>query len=42
MLFEEWNLRFGSIYGNAFSKEGIQGHLADFAEQVVVEYMKGN
>jgi len=42
MLFEEWNLGFGSIYGNAFIKEGIQGHLADLAEEVDVEDMKGN
>ena len=42
MLFEEWNLGFGSICGNAFSKEGIQVHLADFAEEVDVEDMEGN
>jgi len=39
MLFNNWNPRSGTIRGNAFNEERIQGH---FAEEVGVEDMEGN
>jgi len=42
MLFNNWNPRSGTICGNAFNEERIQGHFADFAEEVGVEDVEGN
>jgi len=37
MLFDEWNLRFSSIYGNSFSKKKIKKHFKEFAKEVGIE-----
>lgn len=37
MLFDEWNFRFKSIYGNSFNKEKIKGHFKDFAKEIGLE-----
>jgi len=37
MLFDEWNFRFKSIYGNSFNKEKIKGHFKDFAKEIGIE-----
>ena len=42
MLFNEWNLRFSSIYGNAFNKEKIKRHFRDFAKEIGIENVEGN
>lgn len=42
MLFNEWNLRFSSIYGNAFNKEKIKEHFRDFAKEIGIENVEGN
>jgi len=42
MLFNEWNLRFSSIYGNAFNKEKIKEHFKDFAKEIGIEDVEGN
>jgi type I restriction-modification system DNA methylase subunit len=42
MLFDEWNLRFSSIYGNAFNKEKIKKHFKKFAKEIGIENVEGN
>jgi len=37
MLFDEWNLRFSSIYGNSFNKQKIKEHFKEFAKLVGIE-----
>lgn len=37
MLFNEWNLRYSSIYGNAFKKEKIQNHFKEFAGEIGID-----
>lgn len=37
MLFNEWELRFSSIYGNAFLKEKIKEHFKEFAKEMGIE-----
>ena len=42
MLFDEWNLRYSSIYGNAFSKEKIKKHFKDFAKEIGLDSVEEN
>ncbi len=42
MLFNEWNLRFSSIYGNAFNKEKIKKHFRVFAKEIGIGDVEGN
>lgn len=42
MLFDEWNLRFSSIYGNAFSKEKIKKDFEYFAKEIGIEKIEEN
>jgi len=42
MLFDEWNLRYSSIYGNAFSKEKIKEHFKDFAKEIGLDNVEEN
>lgn len=37
MLFDEWNLRFSSIYGNSFNKQKIKKHFKEFAKEIGIE-----
>ncbi len=37
MLFNEWKLRFSSIYGNAFKKEKIKEHFRTFAKIIGID-----
>jgi methylase of polypeptide subunit release factors len=37
MLFDEWNFRFKSIYGNSFNKEKIRKDFKDFAKEIGLE-----
>ena len=37
MLFDEWNLRFSSIYGNSFNKQKIKKHFTEFAKEIGIE-----
>src|SRR4030067_1729009 len=37
MLFDEWNLRFSSIYGNSFNKKKIKQHFKEFAKLIGIE-----
>ena len=36
MLFNEWNLRFSSLYANAFNKTKIRDHLGEIAKEIGV------
>ena len=42
MLFDEWDLRFSSIYGNAFNKEKIKTNFKRFAQEIGVEDVEGD
>ena len=42
MLFDEWNLRFSSIYGNAFNKDRIKRNLTEIAKKIGVSAVEGN
>jgi len=42
MLFDEWNLRFSSIYGNSFSKKKIKEHFKEFAKNTGIENVDEN
>jgi type I restriction-modification system DNA methylase subunit len=42
MLFDEWNLRYSSIYGNAFSKDKIKKHFKEFAKEIGLETIEEN
>ena len=42
MLFQEWNLRFSTIYGNAFNNEKISSYFKDLSRQIGIRDLEGN
>jgi hypothetical protein len=42
MLFQEWNLRFSTIYGNAFNNEKINTYFKDLSRQIGIRDLEGN
>ena len=40
MLFDEWNLRFSSIYGNAFNKAKIREHFGEVAKEIGIDKLE--
>ncbi len=42
MLFNEWNLRYSSIYGNAFNQDKIKSHLKEIQKEIGIKNLEGN
>ena len=42
MLFDEWNLRYSSIYGNAFSRDKIKKHFKELAKEIGLDNVEEN